>query len=507
MIKNTLNNKLKSLFTPWNLLILIILLIAFLLRTYRIAELLDFHYDQGRDAKVIWDLWHSGKFFLIGPTTGLNGIFLGPFYYYLIAPFYLIGGGNPAIPSLFLSFLVTLSLFVLYKAGELIADKWLGFIALIIGTFSNYFIFSGRWLSNPTPIYLSSILIFYLMLRIIKSNNVKNYWWYLIYLLVGISLHFEAASAFFYLPVLVIFTIWNYKKLSIKKFIISSLFLLVTFLPQIIFNFRHGNILFNNFVNEFSTGSALQRITKLMVYDRLILYWGVFYSKIFPINEYFAKVFSLISLLGIIGLMFFKNNRNVLFLFLVFLVIPLICFTIYRGNYGFLYDYYFTGYYLIFTLLFAFGLWRIFKIKYLGLLVGLVFFLLFLKENFSLSYARFRLGVFDGPNIFISNQLASISWIYQDAGDEKFNVDVYVPPVIPHSFDYLFRWVGSKMDQDNLDKENRLKLLYTVYELDPPHPERLKAWMDKQDGIGNVIYEENFGGVIVQKRERVKYED
>ena len=55
--------KLKKLVTPWNLLILIILLLAYILRIYRIGELLNFHYDQGRDALVIWDLIKNHKLF------------------------------------------------------------------------------------------------------------------------------------------------------------------------------------------------------------------------------------------------------------------------------------------------------------------------------------------------------------------------------------------------------------------------------------------------------------
>ncbi len=250
-----LNSLFKKLYTPWNLLILIILLLAFILRAYRIEALLDFHYDQGRDAKIIWDLWHSGKLFLIGPTTGLDGIFLGPFYYYLIAPFYLIGGGNPVIPSLFLSLLVTVSLFVLYLTGNEIGGRVTGFTALVIGTFSNHLIFSGRWLSNPTPIYLTSILIFFLMVKILK--NSKNYYWYLIYLLVGLSLQFELASAVFYLPILLVFTIWQRKNLNFKIFIISSLFLFVTLLPQIIFNFKHDNILFKNIIAELNNDNKI----------------------------------------------------------------------------------------------------------------------------------------------------------------------------------------------------------------------------------------------------------
>lgn len=254
---------------PWNLLILIILLIAFILRIYRIEALLDFHYDQGRDAKIIWDLWHSHKFFLIGPTTGLDGVFLGPFYYYLIAPFYLIGGGNPIIPSLFLSFLVTLALYILYLTGLEIGGRITGFIALIIGTFSNHLIFSGRWLSNPTPIYLTSILIFYFMVLVIKKS--KNYYWYLIYLLVGLSLHFELASAIFYLPILLIFTIWQKNKIKFKTFLISGFLLFLTLVPQIWFNFKHDNILLNNIIIELNNDNKV----KLNLSTRLQEIWKI----------------------------------------------------------------------------------------------------------------------------------------------------------------------------------------------------------------------------------------
>ena len=94
-------------FHPANYILLAtILILALFVRVYRTEDLLGFYYDQGRDAKVIWRLWHEGRPFLIGPVTGLQGIFLGPFYYYLIAPFYLISGGNPALPAYFLAFLV-----------------------------------------------------------------------------------------------------------------------------------------------------------------------------------------------------------------------------------------------------------------------------------------------------------------------------------------------------------------------------------------------------------------
>src|SRR3990170_231651 len=86
--------KRNKIFTLFNFILFTLLLLAFLVRIYRIDSLLGFYFDQGRDANVIWDLWHKGKFFLIGPTTGIEGVFRGPWYYWLIAPFYLLARGD-----------------------------------------------------------------------------------------------------------------------------------------------------------------------------------------------------------------------------------------------------------------------------------------------------------------------------------------------------------------------------------------------------------------------------
>src|SRR3990167_6005968 len=144
-------------------LLTIILVGAFFIRAYRTGDLLRFYFDQGRDALVIWKLWHEGKPFLIGPVTGLAGIFLGPFYYYLIAPFYLIGGGNPAYPAIFLAFISTLGVFMLYFLGAKFLSRETGLIAATIGSFSYFIVLAGRWLANPTPILLSSMLLLWFM--------------------------------------------------------------------------------------------------------------------------------------------------------------------------------------------------------------------------------------------------------------------------------------------------------------------------------------------------------
>ena len=98
----------KKFFSYWP--ILVIWLIDLFFRCYRQQYLLGFYYDQARDAKVAADIISGRNFPAIGPTTGINGLYLGPFWFYLITPGYLIGNGNPAIASYFISFIESLSI-------------------------------------------------------------------------------------------------------------------------------------------------------------------------------------------------------------------------------------------------------------------------------------------------------------------------------------------------------------------------------------------------------------
>lgn len=168
----------------------------------------------------------------------------------------------------------------------------------------------------------------------------------------------------------------------------------------------------------------------------------------------------------------------------------------YTGNHGNLYDYYLTGYYLIIVLLFSFMLSFLWKFKF-GKLILVLFLIFYVKNNLEPTISRLSVDVLGTSGIAFQSQLVAVNWIKEDAKDQKFNIDVYVPPVITHSYDYLFLW------NNIIQEDNEVKLLYTLYEDDPPHPERLEAWLNRQKGIGRVLHEEKFGGVTVQKRERI----
>jgi 4-amino-4-deoxy-L-arabinose transferase-like glycosyltransferase len=487
-------------------LLFIIISAAFIVRVYRINDLLGFYYDQGRDALVIWKLLHEGKLFLIGPITGLSGIFLGPLYYYLITPFYLIGGGNPVYPAVFLAFLSTLAILVIYLLGKDMHSRTAGIIAATVASFSYHIVTASRWFANPTPILLTSMLIIYSMWKIIFSNakNRNNLYWMALLLLVGISLQFESASAVFYIPIVLIFVFWQRSNFPKIRYIFISLGLfLLTFIPQIIFNFRHDNILLNNLIKLFISEKAFRGISAAILVEKIKFFWGVFSDKLYAGRERSALIFMALSFAGI----FVKGNnfkKGLLGLFALFFTVPIIGFTFFQGNYGNIYDYYMTGYYLPFILLFSIGLAEVWKTKFLKIAV-LIFFISFFQFN-GMLLKNIISNPMDGPtDIKFGSQLRAVNWIFENvAGKGNFNVDVYVPPVIPYSYDYLFLWQGTKICGNNIcGKVNyETPILYLLYEQDPPNPERLQAWLSARKDVGVIQEEVKFGGITIERRMR-----
>ncbi len=491
-------------------ILFLIFCLSIFLRTFRLGDLLGFYYDQGRDALVIWDLWHKGKLFLIGPTTGLAGIFLGPLFYYLIAPFYIIGFGNPVFPAVFLGVLSSLSVPLLYYLGKQIVNRETGIIAAFIGGFSRDLVIAGRWLSNPTPLLFVGLLVFLAMWKIL--NKKEKFWWPILFLLIGISLQFEAASAVFYIPAVFVFTAWVIRKGKSEKLlpdrknlIIGSLLFVLTLLPQIVFNFKHQNILLNNFIATFFKKVSFT-INFWEVADlRLKFYWNMYFAKIYPQNQLLALIFLIISIVGLIKLFNTLKRNNDLILLIIFVFTPLVCLFFFQGNEGNIYDYYTTGIYNAMILLFAVGLGGVYI--HTSKVLVFLFAVLFLVLNIRPLYGYLFSHVSEGTSIILANQKLAVDWVFADVNQTTtFNVDVYVPPVIPYTYDYLFLWRGTSKCGETLcglDKVNQVKNLYTLYELDPPHPERLEAWLLRQDGIGKVLYEKQYGGVIVQRRERL----
>lgn len=474
-------------------LLFLILLGAVFVRVYNTKDILGFYYDQGRDALVIWNFIHNKDIFLVGPTTGIEGILRGPWYYFLILPFYFLGGGNPVWPANFLALTSVGAIIVLYFLSKDIFGKTTGLIAATIAAFSYYLIVASRWLSNPTPMLLISMLLVWGMLMVTKGKKIA---WVLVGAALGFAMQFGSATEAFYIPAVLIFAFWQRKNLPNKKiFFLSILTVFVIFLPQIIFDVVKGGVLTTAIKRFLLEESSFKLSFWEVVKVRLPFYWDMFSSKVWVSKHEYFITFFLASLSMI--LFNLKNlRRQPGFKILVLLgASPLVGMLFFQGNEGNVFDYYFTGYYLIYVLLFAIGLGLLAKSK-LGLSILAIFFYLFLTSQLPVIKNYLVQG---RSNVGFKEQLAAVDFVYTEAGNEEFNVDVYVPPVIPYAYDYLFLWRGKH--HKKLPTTELVGLLYTVYEEDVPH--RLEPWLDRQDKIGKVTDEVSFRGITVQKRLRL----
>ena len=228
----------------------IILLIGALLRLYRIDEYLTFLGDEGRDAIVVRRLLVNFDPILVGPGTSIGNMYLGPLYYYLIAPFLFIANFSPAGPAVFIALLSVLTIYFVWH----VAREWFGKIAAVMAAFlyavSPVVVIYSRSSWNPNIMPFFSLLSIYSIWRLYKFNEFK---WLII---LGFSLAMCLNSHYLGLLLMPIaFLYWLVKIFEskktniaqgkkdgsslIKNSVLGSLVFIFLMSPLVIFDARH----------------------------------------------------------------------------------------------------------------------------------------------------------------------------------------------------------------------------------------------------------------------------
>jgi len=205
-------------------------------------EHITFGYDQARDALEAVSIFTTDHIKIIGPQTDIPGLFHGPLYWYLLAPFYYLDGGDPYVAKLFLVILNLLCIPVLYRVTRSMTNNIL--IALLsAGLFaiSLEAIQYARWMSNPSPALLTTLLSWYAFFLIYK----KDWRGILLFLFSWpFSVHFQfflVYHLFIFIPLL----IWNFSinkliREHFKSLLIATMFCLVVLSPFIIAQVKFG---------------------------------------------------------------------------------------------------------------------------------------------------------------------------------------------------------------------------------------------------------------------------
>jgi 4-amino-4-deoxy-L-arabinose transferase-like glycosyltransferase len=370
-IKDSLNNT--TLWIKDNkleaALLALILVVGAVLRLYRIPEYMTFLGDEGRDAIVVRRLLVEADPILIGPGTSIGDMYLGPLYYYLMAPFLLLAGYSPVGPAVMVALLgVATIFFVWYVTAGWFGEQKVAGVSLHVGALMAAVLYAIA----PVVIYYSrsswnpNIMPFFALLTIYsiwKFWARDEYRWMVVGL---ISFAFVLQSHYLGLlliPVIGLF--WFLKLVSetrkvggvgklklgklirgdfVKHSLVSFGIFLLLMSPLVIFDFRHDWMNFKAMKKFFLVRQTTVSARPWTALPKLEPLFRQFNERIIAgKNETAGRLVSAVTALGLATSLLFwkkleKSSAKALFLLLVWLGAAFVGFGVYKQH---IYDHYF----------------------------------------------------------------------------------------------------------------------------------------------------------------------
>jgi len=298
-----------------NKLVTFIILCAVFLRMWRLGDFAMFLADQGRDAIIIKRIVMLEHFPLIGPPSSIGQVYLGPFFYYLVAPFLFLFALNPVGLVFGVSLLSIAGIILGYFIVQKILDRNIALVFLVLSTFSYQLIWAARFSWNPN---LLPVFAFFTLFFLYKALETKKIMYSILYgAFFALSFQLHHLAAFLGAPIAISFI---YKFITEKKkvtLLSSPFYAIVSFLlissPLIIFDFKHDFLNMKNLISLFTQQNVVAGGSPLA---RLLETNHAFLSTVFQ-RQYPPLFSAILSVLFITGIIFIwlKNNKN-LFVFI-----------------------------------------------------------------------------------------------------------------------------------------------------------------------------------------------
>jgi 4-amino-4-deoxy-L-arabinose transferase-like glycosyltransferase len=193
-------------------LLVAIVLLSLSLRLYNLEGSLHFTGDEGRDALVVLDLLRGNSIPLLGPSSSVGSLSLGPVYYYLMTPFLWLSGLNPVGPAVMVALFSVATSIVLYAIGvKVFTSPRLGLLAAILYAVSPIATEYGRWSWNPNLLPFFAALFFFSVYQVFTKYQGR--WLVVSALSLGVilQLHYLGLASIVFLACI---AIWKRHDLS-----------------------------------------------------------------------------------------------------------------------------------------------------------------------------------------------------------------------------------------------------------------------------------------------------
>lgn len=436
------------------LTILSIVALAAFLRLYRISDYMTFLGDEGRDVLMAKGIL-EGNFTLLGPRASAGDFFLGPIYYYLIAPFLWIFRLDPVGPAIMVALIGVATVFLIYKVSK----EFFGFKAAVFASalyaVSPLVIAYSRSSWNPNPMPFVSLLTLYLTYKTVKNPSFKKL--LAVGVLLGIALQLHYLATFLIVIVGVYFLVVNlYLKRGRSDLLFSYGKMLIGFIigfsPFLLFEIRHGfpnvrtiyNFIFTNaFSTSYGDNISFIEIVKdvfFRLYGRLVTgfppkeQFGFYDGNMIFLWQLATVILGLLSIFFIFG----KKDKLTKLFFVMWLFFGIFLFGFYKKP---IYDYYFGFMFPLPFILIGNFLSQVYDYKKFKLASKLVAVLIFLfLFVFNLSNNPFK----HEPNRQ-KEQVKQISrFVISKTDNKPFNFALITGGNSDHGYRYYFEVLGKK---------------------------------------------------------------
>lgn len=485
----------------------------------RVPELISgnylFGHDHGRDFLAAYDIVENHKFTLIGAeagsgVAGINGIFHGPGYFYLISLAYILFHGNPIGGQLFMVLFGVLTLSLACYLGYKIFGKAGSALFLFFVAISPLIVSQSRFIWSSHPITPFVLLALYFVYNI--PQNPRRYAPLAVFM-SGFTYHFQLGVAV-PLIIAVLLTIpFIYKVRDAKVYMYCLIAFILSFLPMFLFEARHGFMAIRSawaYTIHGGTGSGSMFGTKRL-YDHGLDYWynftNTFSFEFGWISNQVQKIVLYLFLpIAAVGLFQIQESKHRKFIVLIMLMLitTWIGYLVLNNT---VWDYYLTHVRIGFILLFTYAITSFMQKKKnirfpsLGLILSAVFLLVLFVGSVFRMYITYMSDLNDtGKFEKIQGKRYVLDTIYKDAGGQPFSVFIFIPSVYTWPYDYLFKTYGKQIFgyEPGLEKKG---LAYLIIEPDISKPWRQKGWLETVMQGGRTIWVKTLlNGLILEKR-------
>src|SRR3989344_935632 len=433
---------------PYNKIFVLLLVIGVFLRFYRLEGFVTFLGDQGRDAIVLKRMITCEHFPAIGAPSSVGQVFLGPFYYYFIAPWLLLSGFHPIGPAIGVAFFSSLFLVAAYLIISEFFDKKVALVTVCLLTFSEALITLSRYSWNPNLLPLAVLLLFYLLIKAIRNNDKRQFFLAGALFSITIQLHYVALALALPIGILLMRFLYKSKKpltLSrpLKSIGVMALSFSILTSPLLIFDLRHDFLNTTNLIALFTSSGSVGSSGLMAIFPTFTTLTS------FVLGYEVSPVLAVAVLLFMGAALFLaRKEAKPIGLVMFFFLTTLLVTSLYTGR---KIPHYFGALYLFYYLILGYILTRYFWNKKLGIIL-----VVFLTGFIMLQFPRYSF-LLNNPNNQIQKAMAIARIIRQNTEADQYQVTSLPYQYSDSTYRYFLEiWGNRPVEKDSIDRSNEL---------------------------------------------------